>query len=539
MAKVAVWTRQWLGDWWRYLMGIPMQLWGNPVVSRELRVRVRLGRSYLLQSAYLGFLILITMLAYTNLVFEEVGRNPFSAQQYLQEFHTIVMVTLSTLIVLIAPGLTANAITLERERRTIDLLLATPLTARQLLTGKLVGSLAFTILLLALTLPISGVSVLLGGATFRELLETYVLIACSAMVISAIALFSSVYARSSTIAVLWSYVRVGLFVLILAWATLLQREMRTSARPPAATGQELVLPISALSPYSAPFVADTVMQIGGVQIPGVVVGVIFCLLMTRLLLTGSAIKVGLYDKDSLPSLRRQILFAMGLFAWLNSAPLLQVLVPAIPARDAPWLILFLIGITAMPMLFLTLFVAPYGVREGRPSPNDGVFQPLKMFSASPSGALPYLLTVWIAGVTGLVMGGIPFLHLLTKEHWAGIFAMLLHYSGCIVFLWALARLCSTLLRGRSVVGARMLTFACYTTVLLAPFILALLFAPPEPSTYSPFLFASIFYPLFVSPDPDPTEMYLAFFSYGVVLWILGLFMSFLVERHTNRRRDVS
>lgn len=539
MAKVAVWTRQWLGDWRRYLQGIPMQLWGNPVVSRELRVRVRLGRSYLLQSVYLGFLILITMLAYTNLVFEEVWRNPFSAQQYLQGFHTIVMVTLATLIVLIAPGLTANAITLERERRTIDLILTTPLTARQLLTGKLFGSLAFTILLLALTLPISGVSVLLGGATFRELLETYVLMASSAMGISAIALFSSVYARSSTMAVLWSYTRVGFFVLILSWATLLQSTMRTSTRPPGATGQELILPISALSPFSAPFVADTFLKVGGVEIPGVVVGVVFCLLMTRLLLTGAAIKTGLYDKDSLPSLRRQIIFVMWLFAWLNSAPLLQILVPAIPANDAPWLMLFLIGITAVPMLFLTLFVTPYGSHDGRPHPSDGVFQLRKMFSTSPSGALPYLLTVWAAGVTGLVMGGIPFLHLLTKEHWAGILAMLLHYSGCIVFLWALARLCSELMHGRSLVGARMLTFACYSTVLLAPFILALLFAPSEPSTYSPFLFASIFYPLFVSPDPDPTEMYIAFFSYGVVLWMLGLFISFLVERHTNRRCDVS
>jgi hypothetical protein len=98
-------------------------------------------------------------------------------QQALVEFYRVVMAMLIALIVLIAPALTANAITLERERKTMDLLLATPLTARQLLVGKLVGSFAFIVLLLALTLPVSAVSVLLGGVSFPELLKAYLLIA--------------------------------------------------------------------------------------------------------------------------------------------------------------------------------------------------------------------------------------------------------------------------------------------------------------------------------------------------------------------------
>jgi ABC-type transport system involved in multi-copper enzyme maturation permease subunit len=218
------------------VVGTFTQVWGNPVVGREARVRVRLSRSYFLQSLYLGFMILIVMLVYQNVVSDEVMRNPFEAQQSLQAFHATVMGTLTALIVLIAPALTANAITLERERRTMDLLAATPLTARQLLTGKLLGSLGFVLLLLALTLPVSGVSLLMGGATIREMLETYVLIAASAMVLCALALFSSAYARNSTTAVFLSYLRVGLLVVVLGIMTIAQATTRLVPAP-GATGR--------------------------------------------------------------------------------------------------------------------------------------------------------------------------------------------------------------------------------------------------------------------------------------------------------------
>jgi ABC-2 type transport system permease protein len=155
MASSVTIRRSWWREWWRYVAGIVTQVVGNPVVVRELRVRVRFARAYWLQALYLLFLILIVGLAYTSTLGSQVILDPYRAQQQLQAFYWIIFSTLISLIVLIAPGLTASAVTLERERRTLDLLLATPLSARQLLTGKLVGSFAFLVLLIALTLPAS------------------------------------------------------------------------------------------------------------------------------------------------------------------------------------------------------------------------------------------------------------------------------------------------------------------------------------------------------------------------------------------------
>lgn len=537
MVKAMAWFR----EWWRYLRDIPTQLWGNPVVGREVRVRVRVGRSYLLQSLYLGFLILITLLAYANVVSERVGRNPFSAQQYLQTFHGVVMGTLTALIVLIAPGLTANAITLERERRTIDLLVATPLTARQLLTGKLVGSFAFIVLLLALALPISGVSLLLGGTTFQELLETYLLIALSAMVISAIALFSSVYARSSTVAVFWSYLRVGLFVGVLGITTAFQAEWRLGGLP-GSTGRELIFPIAALSPFSAPYIADTFVPIMGSELPGVLVGALFCLMATRLLLTGAAFKVGLYGKDTLPSLRRQMLLFVFLLALLNTMPLFRFaggVGLGASVEPTAWMLLLIL---AVPMVLLVLFIAPYGAHGGRSYYNDGVFRLSRMFSASPSGALPYLMALWMAGVAGSLISAWPHRAFISVDSWIAISTMLFYYTGLWFFLWALARVASALLRGRSVVGARLLTLAIYTALFVGPLMVYLVSYAGDSVVESSVLRASVIFPVIAYPElfqDLPTEANYQLFVYGSALWGIGAFVSYLHERYTNRGQDVS
>jgi ABC-type transport system involved in multi-copper enzyme maturation permease subunit len=312
-----------LVDWRKYLVGVFTQVLGNPVIGRELRVRVRVGRAYMLQAFYLAFLILIVALAYQAAIGDNPDlRNPVRVQEALVEFYRIVMSMLVALIALIAPALTANAITLERERKTMDLLLATPLTARQLLVGKLLGSFAFIVLLLALTLPVSAVSVLLGGVSFPELLKAYLLIACGGLVLCAIALFSSVYARNSTLAVLWSYLRVAGFLLATGVLIALQDVVAFGGR--GAGALNLAFPQVLLNPFAAPFVADMQVDFVRWQVPAWIVGVVICLLFTRLILTAAARKVGLYDKDVLPSARRQLLLLFPLNMLLCVLPLLAL-----------------------------------------------------------------------------------------------------------------------------------------------------------------------------------------------------------------------
>jgi ABC-type transport system involved in multi-copper enzyme maturation permease subunit len=510
-------------DWRKYLVGVFTQVLGNPVIGRELRVRVRVGRAYLLQAFYLAFLILIVALAYQAAIGDNPDlRNPVRVQEALVGFYRIVMSMLVALIALIAPALTANAITLERERKTMDLLLATPLTARQLLVGKLLGSFAFIVLLLALTLPVSAVSVLLGGVSFPELLKAYLLIACGGLVLCAIALFSSVYARNSTLAVLWSYLRVAGFLLATGVLIALQEALAFGAFGGRGAGAlNLAFPQALLNPFAAPFAADMQVDLVRWQVPAWIVGVVICLLFTRLTLTAAARKVGLYDKDVLPSARRQLLLLFPLNMLLCVLPLLA----RGGAGGAEFAILVIVLLCVAPFLVLAAWIAPFGQDGDAPCPDDGVFKPSRMFTAAPSGALPFLWTVWLltAGTLILVLyqSGIP--AIMDPLLWNYLLSMLIYFTGVWMLFWGIGRYCSVMLRARSLATARALTLVVITGVIAIPVIIDLMFFWNRAEFVA--LQVWVFKPFFDAlSEPRAVQTHESMFLWGSGMVLIGLLL---------------
>ncbi|MBI3923193.1 MAG: ABC transporter permease subunit, partial [Armatimonadetes bacterium] len=184
----------------------------NPIIERELKVRVRFARAFWLQGAYLFLLTAIVTAAYQGIVARNPLSNPAELQQRLQGFYWMLLYSLITLVVLIAPALTAGALSFEKERRTLDLLLASPLRPSAILSGKLIASFAFVLLLLILSMPIVTVCVLLGGATLGDVLATYVMIAFDVLHLSAFALYCSACNRSSGTATFWAYLGTALLL---------------------------------------------------------------------------------------------------------------------------------------------------------------------------------------------------------------------------------------------------------------------------------------------------------------------------------------
>jgi ABC-type transport system involved in multi-copper enzyme maturation permease subunit len=520
-------------DWRKYLVGVFTQVLGNPVIGRELRVRVRVGRGYLLQAFYLAFMILIVALAYQSAIGENPDlRNPVRVQEALVAFYRVVMAMLIALIVLIAPALTANAITLERERKTMDLLLATPLTARQLLVGKLVGSFAFIVLLLALTLPVSAVSVLLGGVSFPELLKAYLLIASGGLVLCAIGLFTSAYARSSTLAVLWSYLRVGGFLGATGILVILQIAFVAGGGVGRGGGiNNMIFPVGLLNPFAAPFAADTQVDFGRWQLPTWIVGVVLCLLFTRLTLTAAARKVGLYDKDMLSSARRQLLVLLPLYVLLMVVPVLQVFMRFLPPAGGMGVWAHIpIGIhlaaCAVPFLLLAIWVAPFGRDDEMRCPDDGMFRLSQIFRPSPSGALPFLTVAW------LLMAGVYALAIRETGVWAAmdpfeqsyLIGATIYFTGLWVLFWGIGRFCSGVIRGRSLVGARALTLATITALLTMPLILELMFWGVGEPVVIKFW---ILYPFF---EWGPSQSAELLFLWGSGMLVAGLLFGGLWSR---------
>ncbi|MEW6277858.1 MAG: ABC transporter permease subunit, partial [Candidatus Eremiobacterota bacterium] len=142
----------------------------NAVMLKELRMGLRERRIFVVQTIYLilvglvtlGFLMEVSDASRTDVAqLANTGKQFFAVQFWIQ----LVMV------VLITPGLTCGLLSSEREKKSLDMLLASRLTAREIVLGKLGFAVSTMSLLLFSALPMAGMVFILGGVSPWELLK--------------------------------------------------------------------------------------------------------------------------------------------------------------------------------------------------------------------------------------------------------------------------------------------------------------------------------------------------------------------------------
>jgi ABC-2 type transport system permease protein len=177
----------------------------TPILLKELRATLRGSRAALLITVYVGLGLIAMRLVY-GAVTEQLGSGPpiFSAQVGQAVFIGLAL-AMQGLTVFLAPATTVNSISAEYERRTYDLILATPLTPAQLLVGKLLTGLAFTLLLLLAALPLFSVVVMFGGVTAGDILRVVAVVLGTAAAGAMLGLFCSAAARQTYTATLLCY----------------------------------------------------------------------------------------------------------------------------------------------------------------------------------------------------------------------------------------------------------------------------------------------------------------------------------------------
>ena len=108
----------------------------------------------------------------------------------------------------LAPAFTTGAISLEREKQTLDLLVTTPLSSLGLVIGKLGAALAYVFLLIFASLPMAAVVFLFGGVGPDDLLRGYLLLVCFAVGFGAIGLFISALVKRTQVATVLTYLTI-------------------------------------------------------------------------------------------------------------------------------------------------------------------------------------------------------------------------------------------------------------------------------------------------------------------------------------------
>lgn len=184
----------------------------NPVVAKELRTRMRDRKGFLVMGGYVLLLGIVLLIAYYTMWI--VSANSLSGSQSLvnsklgQKLFMVLNWTQTILLALIIPSLTSGALTLELEKKTIEMLALTRLTPGSVVLGKHLTGMLYSMILLMCSLPLSGMCLMFGGISPAEVLVTYLLLIAWAFILSALGVFWSSLFNRTAAAVLMTYCSV-------------------------------------------------------------------------------------------------------------------------------------------------------------------------------------------------------------------------------------------------------------------------------------------------------------------------------------------
>jgi len=158
------------------------ELWRNPEFVRRRRMELRPARMVIAASISTLLCLLLLLL---------IQQMDGSAKEHVAAFYTTLVFVQALVLCLTCLSACGQAISSERSLKTYDFLRTTRLTSAELLFGMIFGAPVMGYYLLACTLPFSLISGLIAGFPVPAIIVTYILMLLVAVVMSLIALTSS------------------------------------------------------------------------------------------------------------------------------------------------------------------------------------------------------------------------------------------------------------------------------------------------------------------------------------------------------------
>jgi ABC-type transport system involved in multi-copper enzyme maturation permease subunit len=199
---------------------------------KELRGRMRGRRAFVILTLYLLFLAgfawaweLIAERAYANSGSLYGGSAAFASALIGQEIFGALLLIETLLVVFLAPAFTAGAISLEREKQTLDMLAATPISSLAIVIGKLLSALTYVFILIVASIPLTAMVFVFGGVGPDEVLRGYVVLFAAAIGLGSLGLFISAVMQRTQAATVVTFFAVmaltmGSLFVVLFWATM-------------------------------------------------------------------------------------------------------------------------------------------------------------------------------------------------------------------------------------------------------------------------------------------------------------------------------
>ena len=200
----------------------PRAGWVGPLFSWELLRLARRGHD-IRARFILALTLLVVLTIYTIAWFPQADPiDLFTGTSQLlslaesasfgQSFTLTFILAQLAVLCLLTPAYAAGGIAEEKERKTLDFLLVSELSAREILLGKFLGRLVFLLGVMFAGLPILALAQLYGGVSIRFLLAAYFITATTITVQAAVSAAAAVAAQTYRGALFRAYGIVALHV---------------------------------------------------------------------------------------------------------------------------------------------------------------------------------------------------------------------------------------------------------------------------------------------------------------------------------------
>lgn len=243
----------------------------NPVLIKELKLRFRSFKSFT------GILFYLLVLSVFVFGFIFISTN-FTASGFINPEQSVILFGMLTyvqlaLILFITPGLTAGAISSEREKQTLNILLTTSQSSFQIIFGKMSSSIVFLLLLLIAGLPLYSLVFLFGGISPVQLLIIFAYLIVTMVTIASIGIMFSTLIRKTIISMITTYGAMLFLTGITAFFFMIGMSMVQNSPPPHTSSAPfthfwaIINPIALMMTLITPEISESLFEVTKIHFP--------------------------------------------------------------------------------------------------------------------------------------------------------------------------------------------------------------------------------------------------------------------------------
>lgn len=377
----------------------------NPVVAREFRTRMRGWKSFAITGGYALFLAAVLFIAYadamaysSNWQYHQSSMSMRDTTLGMDLFRALNW-TQAILLALVIPALTFGSLTQEVERKTIEMLALTRLTAGKIVIGKHLSGFFYALMLLVSSVPLAAMCLMFGGISPAEIAATYAVLLVFAFFFASVGVFwSSLFNRTAT-AALFAYGTCALFMYTTYWFG------ESIVVGPSASVHSQIFAFAVLNPGWLPAAALESANVCGLHVPVALAAGVMMALTSWLLLLVASTHVRHHSVERALPIRLLVLAITIVGEWLifGSAEALGLSTMAsyLMSFVSPFMGMIMVGLCLAASVFATGEVS----RRGSLSVAEYALSVWKMFRGEIGGAIGFM-TLWAIVANGVFCGSL-------------------------------------------------------------------------------------------------------------------------------------